>query len=184
MDSIAEATVLFADIVGFTRTAAALPPDELVARLNELFSEFDQAAARLELEKIKTIGDAYMVAGGVPLPLPGHAGRCAELALAMLDVVRAFNSRHALSWQLRIGIHTGPLVAGIIGTRKFAYDVWGDTVNIASRLESQSLPGEIQVSTTTRDLVASDYELAPRGEIDLKNRGPVAVHRLLRRRSA
>ncbi len=182
VDSIAEATVLFADLVGFTRIAASLPPAALVARLNELFSAFDHAAIRLGLEKIKTIGDAYMVAGGVPLPLPDHPVRCAELALAMLDALEAFNLRHALDWQIRIGLHTGPLVAGIIGAHKFAYDVWGDTVNVASRLESHGRPGEIQVSQSTRDLLVRAFELEPRGEIDLKNRGCLSAHRLVQRR--
>ena len=182
VDFIPEATVLFADIVGFTRIAASLPPADVVARLNEIFSEFDQAAANLGLEKIKTIGDAYMVAGGVPLSLPDHAPRCAELALAMLDLITAFNARHAADWNIRIGIHSGPLVAGIIGTRKFAYDVWGDTVNVASRLESQGGVGEIQVSESTRTLLAPTFELEPRGEIDLKNRGLINAYRLLRRR--
>ena len=184
VDFIAEATVLFADLVGFTRIAAGLPPAGLVARLNELFSAFDHAATRLGLEKIKTIGDAYMVAGGVPLPLPDHPSRCAELALAMLESLASFNARHALDWQIRIGLHTGPLVAGIIGAQKFAYDVWGDTVNIASRLESHGHPGEIQVSQSTCDLLAPAFELEPRGEIDLKNRGAVSAYRLLRRRPA
>ncbi|MBC8009443.1 MAG: hypothetical protein H7067_05035, partial [Burkholderiales bacterium] len=107
----------------------------------------------------------------------------AELALAMLDLLDAYNTRHATSWQIRVGLHSGPLVAGIIGTRKFSYDVWGDTVNIASRLESHGQPGEIQVSTAVHATLASTFELEPRGEIDLKNRGLLAVHRLLRHRS-
>ena len=181
VDSIPAATVLFADIVGFTRTAAILPATEVVSRLNDLFSEFDRAAASLGLEKIKTIGDAYMAAAGVPLPDPAHAAHCADLALAMLQLMAAFNARHSLGWEIRVGIHSGPLVAGIIGTQKFAYDVWGDTVNIASRLESHGVPGEIRVSDATHALLASDFELHPCGELELKNRGPLPAHRLLRR---
>ncbi len=180
VDHIPAATVLFADIVGFTRTAAQLPPAELVARLNDLFTDFDLAASALGLEKIKTIGDAYMVAGGVPLPDPDHAARCARLALRLLDLVAGFNRRHALDWRIRIGLHSGPLVAGVIGTQKFAYDLWGDTVNIASRLESHGAPGEIRVSAATRDLLGDDsFAFAPCGELELKNRGALAVHRLI-----
>jgi class 3 adenylate cyclase len=180
VDHIPAATVLFADIVGFTRTAAALPAPELVARLGDLFTDFDLAASALGLEKIKTIGDAYMVAGGVPLADPEHAARCARLALRLLDLVAAFNRRHALDWQIRVGLHSGPLVAGVIGTQKFAYDLWGDTVNLASRLESHGAPGEIRVSAATRDLLAdAGFAFAPCGELELKNRGLVAVHRLL-----
>jgi Adenylate cyclase, family 3 (some proteins contain HAMP domain) len=183
VDTIPAATVLFADIVGFTRTAATLPAPELVSRLNDLFSEFDKSAAALGLEKIKTIGDAYMVAGGVPLPDPDHATRCADLALAMLAHVDDLNARHRLDWRIRVGLHSGPLVAGVIGTQKFAYDVWGDTVNIASRLESHGHPGEIRVSAATRQLLEPDFEFGPCGELELKNRGSFPVHRLLRRRA-
>ena len=183
VDTIPAATVLFADIVGFTRTAAILPAPELVSRLNDLFTEFDQSAAALGLEKIKTIGDAYMVAGGVPLPDPTHASRCADLALAMIDHLAAFNARHGLDWRVRVGLHSGPLVAGVIGTHKFAYDVWGDTVNIASRLESHGSPGEIRVSDDTRDLLGDAFELQPCGRLELKNRGPLSAHRLVRRRA-
>ncbi len=181
VDSIPAATVLFADIVGFTRTAAILPATEVVARLNDLFSEFDRAASSLGLEKIKTIGDAYMAAAGVPLSDPAHASHCADLALSMLELVAAFNARHGLGWEIRVGIHSGPLVAGIIGTQKFAYDVWGDTVNIASRLESHGVPGEIRVSEATRALIASEFELRPCGDLELKNRGSLPAHRLVRR---
>ncbi len=181
VDSIPAATVLFADIVGFTRTAAILSATEVVARLNDLFSEFDRAASSLGLEKIKTIGDAYMAAAGVPLADPAHASHCADLALSMLELVTAFNARHGLGWEIRVGIHSGPLVAGIIGTQKFAYDVWGDTVNIASRLESHGVPGEIRVSEATRALIASEFELRPCGDLELKNRGSLPAHRLVRR---
>ncbi len=180
VDHIPAATVLFADIVGFTRTAAQLSAADLVARLNDLFTDFDLAASALGLEKIKTIGDAYMVAGGVPLPDPDHAARCARLALRLLDLVAGFNRRHGLDWQIRVGLHSGPLVAGVIGTQKFAYDLWGDTVNIASRLESHGAPGEIRVSAATRDLLSeTDFAFAACGELELKNRGALAVHRLL-----
>jgi adenylate cyclase len=180
VDQIPAATVLFADIVGFTRTAAALSAPELVARLNDLFTDFDQATAELGLEKIKTIGDAYMVAGGVPLPDPAHATRCARLALRLLELLKAFNARTSRDWKIRIGLHSGPLVAGVIGTQKFAYDLWGDTVNIASRLESHGAPGEIRISSVTRSLLGdTEFAFESCGVLELKNRGPLAVHRLL-----
>jgi len=180
VDAVPEATVMFADIVGFTRIAATFTADRMVSLLNEIFSEFDALSELKGLEKIKTIGDAYMVVGGVPLPLPDHAVRCAKMAFEMLSSMRSFNLRHQSNWQLRIGLHTGPLVAGIIGSSKFSYDLWGDTVNIASRLESHGEPGIPQVSQVTADLLRELFVLEPRGDIDLKNRGKTMVYRVLR----
>jgi adenylate cyclase len=180
VDAVPEATVLFADIVAFTRIAATFTPARTVSLLNEIFSEFDHLSEQFGLEKIKTIGDAYMVVGGVPLPLADHAVRCAKMAFEMLAAMQRFNLRHQFQWQLRIGLHTGPVVAGIIGSTKFAYDLWGDTVNIASRLESHGEPNIPQVSETTADLLRATFEVDGRGHIDLKNRGKMKVFRLLR----
>jgi adenylate cyclase len=182
VDAVPEATVLFADIVGFTRIAADLPPARTVALLNEIFSQFDQLVEGIGVEKIKTIGDSYMVVGGVPLPLANHAPACADMALAMLDVITTFNQRNKSDWQIRIGIHTGPLVAGIIGSKKFAYDLWGDTVNIASRLESHGEAGIIQISQSTAERLEHQYLVEKRGPIELKHRGEMLAYRLVKRR--
>jgi adenylate cyclase len=180
VDAVPDATVMFTDIVGFTRIAANLTAGQTVSLLNEIFSEFDALVEREGLEKIKTIGDAYMVVGGVPLPLPDHAVRCARMAFEMLAAMHRFNVRHQFSWQLRIGLHTGPLVAGIIGTSKFSYDLWGDTVNVASRLESHGEPDVPQVSEATAALLKGHFVVEARGEIELKNRGKIPIFRLLR----
>ncbi len=181
VDAIEDATVLFADIVGFTRIASTMTPDQTVALLNEIFSDFDQLAEKIGVEKIKTIGDSYMVVSGVPLPNKNHAMLCAEMALQMLDVIDQFNRRNQLRWTVRIGLHTGPVVAGIIGSKKFAYDLWGDTVNIASRLESHGEPGTPQLSAATAEKISSHFILEPRGLIELKNRGELMAYRLLGR---
>lgn len=183
VDSFREATVVFADIVGFTSFSANIAPSRTVQLLNDLFSGFDKLAETYELEKIKTIGDSYMVVGGVPTPRPEHAERCALMALDMLEVLNHFNRRHSLTLDIRIGINSGPVVAGIIGTRKFAYDLWGDTVNVASRMESHSQPGMIQVSENTRALLADKFILEERGKIDVKSRGFMATYRLVGRKS-
>jgi adenylate cyclase len=180
VDAVPDATVMFADIVGFTRIAASFSAARTVSLLNEIFSEFDALSELKSLEKIKTIGDAYMVVGGVPLPQPDHAVRCAKMAFEMLNAMHHFNLRHQFKWQLRIGLHTGPLVAGIIGSIKFSYDLWGDTVNIASRLESHGEPDIPQVSQLTADLLKDHFVLEERGDIDLKNRGVTKIYRLLR----
>jgi class 3 adenylate cyclase len=169
----AEATILFADIAGFTAMSAAMPAGELVEMLNGVFTDFDQLARELGVEKIKTIGDAYMAVAGLPEPAPDHVERIAELALAM-------QSRSALP--IRIGIDTGEVVAGVIGESKFIYDLWGDAVTTASRMESHGLPGAIQVTERVRDRLADDYRLVERGEIDVKGRGPMRTWLLEGRR--
>ena len=179
VDAVPDATVMFADIVGFTRIAASFSAGRTVSLLNEIFSEFD-ALSELKGLEIKTIGDAYMVVGGVPLPQADHAVRCAKMAFEMLNAMHHFNLRHQFKWQLRIGLHTGPLVAGIIGSIKFSYDLWGDTVNIASRLESHGEPDIPQVSQLTADRLKEHFVLEERGDIDLKNRGVTKIYRLLR----
>jgi class 3 adenylate cyclase len=138
-------------------------------------------AEQLELEKIKTIGDAYMLVSGVPVIRNDHAEACAIAAFEMLEAMRAFNRRHQLEWAIRIGMNSGPVVAGIIGTRKFAYDLWGDTVNIASRMESHGQPGQIQVSEVTKKLLASKYDFEPVGVIPIKNSQAMPTYLLQRR---
>jgi class 3 adenylate cyclase len=183
VDSFIDSTVVFADIVGFTRISARQSPQRTVQLLNDIFSSFDRIAEHLELEKIKTIGDAYMLVGGLPVARPDHAEACAAAALEMLEAVRAFNRRHQLDWAIRIGMNSGPVVAGIIGTRKFSYDLWGDTVNIASRMESHGQPGQVQVSEVTKKLLEKKYDFQPMGVIEIKNSAPMPTY-LLKRRSA
>ena len=170
-DRFDEATVLFADIVDFTPTSAALSADKVVGLLNAIFSDFDDLVEKRGLEKIKTIGDAYMVAGGIPTPRPDHARAIAELALEM----RGAASTHWEGLQVRIGIETGPVVAGVIGRRKFIYDLWGDTVNTASRMESQGVPGQIQVTERVVAELGGEYLFDPRGPIEIKGKGSMSV---------
>jgi adenylate cyclase len=172
-DRVEEATILFADLVGFTAVASRVTPAVLVDNLNRIFSAFDDLCRRLGIEKIKTIGDAYMAAAGLPLPRPDHAEVIADFALAMLDSLEAVNATVEAPFQIRIGIHTGSVVAGVIGSHRFLYDIWGDAVNLASRLESHSLPGRIHVSARTSEMLASRYELEPRGLINLRGLGKV-----------
>jgi adenylate cyclase len=178
VDSFIDSTVLFADIVGFTRIAARQSPHRTVQLLNELFSGFDRIAEQRELEKVKTIGDAYMLASGVPVIRPDHAEACAEAAFEFLEAVRVFNRRHSLDWGIRIGMNSGPVVAGIIGTKKFSYDLWGDTVNIASRMESHGQAGKIQVSEATKKLLEGKYDFSPVGVIEIKNSSPMPTYLL------
>ena len=169
-DGYANCSVLFADIVGFTPMSAAMPPLKLVEMLDDLFSEFDVATEELGLEKIKTIGDSYMVAAGLPTERPDHATVIVELALRLQEIIRA---REGLG--LRIGINSGEVVAGIIGRKRFIYDLWGDTVNIASRMESQGLAGEIQIGESTHRLVSHQFDCERRGRIEIKGRGALEV---------
>lgn len=179
-DSYSEATVLFADICDFTSLASRLSPAEVVGLLNELFSAFDILAARCGLEKIKTIGDAYMLAAGIPVPRPDHAEAAATMALGMLEEVRKFNRRRGEPLRLRIGIHSGPVAAGVIGKNKFRFDLWGDAVNIASRMESHGLEGQVQVSEATCERLRGRFELEARGEIPIKGKGTMRTFILKR----
>jgi len=178
------ATVLFADLVRFTSLAARIPAAELVALLDAIFTRFDELAARLGLEKIKTIGDSYMVVGGVPTPRDDHATAIAELALGMHAVIATWPAVDGEPLAVRIGVHTGPVVAGVIGSRKLAYDVWGDTVNLASRMESHGVEGQIQVSESTYALLRDTYELTPRGTVAVKGKGEVRTWLLVGPRCA
>ncbi|MDB9494515.1 adenylate/guanylate cyclase domain-containing protein [Spirulina major CS-329] len=171
-----QVTVLFADLVNFTQIAERMPPKRLVEMLNEIFSEFDQLSDRHQLEKIKTIGDAYMVVGGLPEPNPYHGEAVAAMALDMLTVLNAFNARTGETLNLRIGIHSGSVVAGVIGMKKFTYDLWGDTVNLASRMESQGETGRIQLSPVTYELIKSRFDCVPRGPIEVKGKGSMVTY--------
>jgi guanylate cyclase len=174
-DDFAEASVLFADVVGFTPMSAGMSPPQLVGLLNSVFSKFDEFVEAAGLEKIKTVGDEYMVAAGVPVPRDDHAVALAELALRIRDHV-ATNEFEGHKLSLRIGINSGPVVAGIIGTHKFSYDMWGDTVNTASRMESEGLPDEIQVSPATYELIRRDFGCVPRGTISVKGKGEMETY--------
>jgi adenylate cyclase len=174
-DRIPEVSIIFADLVGFTEMSRRMDAGQLVTMLNEIFLGFDRAAKRLGLEKIKTIGDAYMVVAGVPEPHLDHAGAAAEMAVAMKAHVEALCSRYP-DLRLRIGVHTGSVVAGVIGENKFAYDLWGDNVNIASRMESHGLPGLIHVSEAFVQAASGKWCFEPRGSIDVKGQGSMNTY--------
>lgn len=178
-DNFEEVTVLFADLVGFTPLAAQLSPTRVVDLLNQIFSQFDRLSEEHGLEKIKTIGDAYMVVGGLPTPREDHADAIAQMALAMQQAIATFNDRNQQNLNIRIGIHSGPVVAGIIGIKKFNYDLWGDTVNIASRMESQGLAGQIQVSEATYERLRDRYQFVRRGKLRVKGKGEMTTYLLV-----
>lgn len=176
-----QVSVLFADLVGFTELSARMEPDQLVAMLNDVFSQFDDLAVEIGLEKIKTIGDAYMVAAGLPEFRDDHAVAITEMAIKMVDVINAYSAKSGLDLNIRIGINTGQVVAGVIGKKKFIYDLWGDTVNIASRMESSGEAGMIQVSRASHALLKRDFAFQSRGEINIKGRGKMETFELLHR---
>jgi|SRR5215211_585785 len=180
-DAFPEVTVLFADLVDFTPRSQQIAPEQVVQVLNDLFSAFDRLAQRHGLEKIKTIGDAYMVAGGLPDPRPDHAQAAADMALAMREEVARRRDPSGQPLQVRIGIDTGPVVAGVIGTSKFSYDLWGDTVNTASRMESDGVAGHIQVTARTFQCLRGRYRFQRRGPIPVKGKGEMITYFLLGR---
>jgi adenylate cyclase len=182
-DHFESTTVMFSDIVGFTALSEKISPAELVGRLNRIFSAFDDLAEKYGLEKIKTIGDAYMVAGGFPERRDGHANDVSGMALDMLAAIEAGNRDAVHPVSIRIGIHTGPAVAGVIGIKKFFYDVWGDTVNTASRLESSGAPGRIQISAQTAEVLDEQFVVEERGPVELKGKGCLTTFWLLGRRN-
>jgi adenylate cyclase len=172
-DHFGSASILFADVADFTPWSERLPPADVVGYLDQLFSHFDELAERYGLEKIKTIGDCYMVAAGVPAPRSDHARALALMALDMLEAMRTHEifGHHGL--ELRVGINSGPVVAGVIGRKRFLYDLWGDAVNTASRMESHGTPGRIQITRATYDLLADEFECEPRGTIAVKGKGEI-----------
>jgi class 3 adenylate cyclase len=180
-DGFPDVTVLFADIVNFTPLSERIAPEAVVQLLDELFSVFDQLAQRHGLEKIKTIGDAYMVVGGLPEPRPDHAQAVAEMALAMREEVVGHAGPSGRPLQVRIGIDTGPVVAGVIGRSKFSYDLWGDTVNTASRMESHGLAGFIQVTSRTYQRLRDGYRFERRGPIQVRGKAEMVTYLLLGR---
>jgi PAS domain S-box-containing protein len=181
-DSFESVSVLFADIVGFTQISSQISAEELVNLLNQIFSAFDHLVDRHGLEKIKTIGDAYMVVSGLPMPRGDHAEAIAEMALDMQQAVKQFSDTTDIALNIRIGINTGPVVAGVIGIKKFIYDLWGDTVNIASRMESQGIPGHIQVTDFTYELLQDKYHFKHRGIIQVKGKGEMTTYFLTDRK--
>jgi len=183
-DGVSEASVLFADIVGFTTLSASMSPADLVVLLNDVFSRIDAVVDRHGLEKIKTIGDAYMVASGLPKPRGDHAQVLAEFALDVLQVLEGVQAGNGAGLQMRIGMHSGAVVAGVIGKRKFAYDLWGDTVNTAARMESHGVPGRIQISRATFERLGGAFELEARGSVDVKGKGPMETWFLVRKAPA
>ncbi len=181
-DHFDEVSVLFADLVGFTEFSAHKSPTQLVEILNGIFSEFDRLSESRGLEKIKTIGDAYMVVGGLPTPREDHGEAIALLALEMQAALTQFNLKIGESFQLRIGMHSGSVVAGIIGISKFSYDLWGDTVNVASRMESNGWPGKIQVAATTYERLKDKFVFEERGIVEVKGKGKMLTYWLLEKR--
>lgn len=177
-DEYPSVSVLFADIVNFTETSDAMSPPELVHTLNMAFSRFDALVERHGCEKIKTIGDAYMVVSGLPEPRPDHAEAMVALALDMIDAAEDINASSAFPFTMRIGINSGPVVAGVIGDRKFAYDLWGDTVNVASRMESHGQPGIIQITESTRSQLGRAVTVEALGNLDVKGKGQMQTYRV------
>jgi adenylate cyclase len=177
-DGFQNASILFADLTGFTRLSLKLKPDDLVQMLDSIFSRFDELVDQYGLEKIKTIGDEYMVASGIPIEREDHAAALADFALAMRDSLAAYCERNDVDLRMRIGINSGPVVAGVIGKRRFLYDLWGDSVNTASRIESHGIPGEIQISEATRELLDGRFSFVDRGVIEIKGKGPMQTYLL------
>jgi class 3 adenylate cyclase len=182
-DKHEQVAVVFADIVNFTTLADSTPPEALVQILDDIFTRFDRIAEELDLEKIKTIGDAYMMAAGLPIERPVNPALAAEAALRMREAVLEVNQARQIEIDMRAGIHVGEVVAGVIGQSKFVYDLWGDVVNVASRMESTAPNGEIQVTEQMRERVADSFDFTPRGGIDVKGKGPMSTWILVGRKA-
>jgi adenylate cyclase len=176
VDRFDQVTVLFADIVGFTALSSRTSPEALVSMLNELFSAFDRLAEEYGLEKIKTIGDAYMVVAGIPQERADHAQAMARMAQSMLDAIAAYSTRHDTDLTIRVGLHSGSVVAGVIGTKKVIYDLWGDTVNTASRMESSGVPGRIHLSEATHAHLVDLYDFEPPRQLEIKGKGLMSTY--------
>lgn len=175
-DSYDDVTILFSDLVEFTNMALKIDPAELVKMLNDLFTRFDKRAEKLGIEKIKTIGDAYMAASGLPIPRSDHAHIAADMALGMFEDLKNFNQLNGREIKMRIGLNSGPVVAGIIGFSKFSYDLWGSTINVASRMESTSLSNKIQLSETTKLKIQESYNTKPRALVECKGLGKIMTY--------
>src|ERR1043166_2907458 len=182
-DAFPDVTVLFADLVGFTELSTQISAKHLVSLLNDIFSIFDLLAERLCLEKLKTIGDAYMAVGGLPEPRDDHAEATAEMALGIQAELARFNSERGTNFKARVGLHTGPVVAGVIGRTKFSYDLWGDTANVASRMESHGVVGAIQVSAATYERLKDKYDFRERGCVPIKGKGEMKTYLLSKKNS-
>jgi class 3 adenylate cyclase len=169
-------SILFTDFCEFTQAVSAMPADRMVAELSEIFEAFDNITDTCGVEKIKTIGDAYMAAAGLPKACPDHAHRCVRAGLMMIDYLNERNQMTAFKWSLRVGVHSGPVVAGVVGKRKYAYDVWGDTVNIASRMERTGETGHVSISAFTCDLVHQEFDCKYRGKVDAKGKGNLDMY--------
>lgn len=182
-DIFPEATLLFADIVDFTPISTQLPAEKLVVMLNDVFSAIDELAEKHNLEKIKTIGDAYMVAGGLPIPRKDHAEAIADMALDIMGMIGQFKRQSGEAFSMRIGIHSGPVIAGIIGKKKFSYDLWGDTVNTASRMESHGVEDKIQATGETFNRLKDKYDFVTRGIIQVKGKGDMMTYFLVAKKN-
>ncbi len=178
-DRYLETTILFSDVVGFTQLTKTLDPHALVTLLDRLITGFDVLSERHGVEKIKTIGDAYLVVSGLPEENSRHASSILSMAKGMLQYIERFNEAEGTNLQIRVGVHSGSVIGGVIGPKKFTFDLWGDTVNLASRLESTGLPGRIQVSAVTYELTREEFEFEPRGILELKGHGPVQTYLLV-----
>jgi len=181
-DHFSEVSVLFADIVGFTELSGGMSPKTLVSLLDDLFTLFDHLAREHRVEKIKTVGDCYMAVSGVPEERADHAPALADMALEMVEALKEFNRNRGTFLQIRIGLNTGPVVAGVIGRSKFIYDLWGDTVNTASRMESTGLPNRVQVTEQMQRALASKFELESRGEVEVKGKGRLPAWLLIQKK--
>jgi len=181
-DSFTSASILFADVVDFTPLAERIPPVRVVEMLDQLFGHFDSLAERYEVEKIKTIGDCYMAAAGIPAPRTDHARTLALMALGMLDAVREQGAMASLGFELRIGINSGPVVAGVIGRKRFLYDLWGDAVNTAGRMQTEGTPGRIQITRATYELLKDEFVCEPRGFVPVRGKGEMETWFLVGRR--
>jgi class 3 adenylate cyclase len=171
-----QATILFTDFKSFTSTASTMPADQLVSELNEIFRKFDEIIDRYGLEKIKTIGDGYMAAGGIPLESKNHALQCVKAARDMLQYIDHKNKYSKQKWRMRVGLHTGDVIAGVVGQRKFTYDLWGETVIIASRMEAAGKEGKVNISSATHKLIKDFFDCEYRGKIIAEGKGKVDMY--------